>query len=657
MTLSARHTVSALVAAVLVLLALPATASGHALAQSSVPADGATLQSSPPSVTITFGENPDPALSRITVIDTSGRSWTAGPTVPVAGSQLELQVPLRRLPRGVYTVTWETVSAVDGHHAAGAFAFGVGVSPGAGAVKPSTVYGAAPPSGPAVISRLLLYAGLVAVLGCVVLGATVPASSRRSLSRVVATGSGLAFVGTIGVVAAQINGAGVSLSSAWSSSLGRALLARSIPAGLLVTVAAVLLASPRRWRSLSAAAGLLALAAMLVDVLFSHAAAENPTLLNELAQWVHIAAVGVWIGGLVALLAVMVGASSDLRTHAARRLSTLAGAGLVVVAATGVFRAVIEVQTWQSLVTTAFGALVLLKVGLVLILAGLGALNRFGNLPRMPALVHRLRRTVTAEVLVAVGALTVASALVNVSPPYASAPASAAVVQPVVVTGSDFGTTVKVRLTVSPGTAGIDDFTLNVDDYDSGSPVDASQVTLTFSLPNQTVVGTSSLSLRRAAPGVYSGRGGNLAIDGAWTVDALIERGLNSVEVPLQVTPRSVAPVVTRVVFAGEPTLYNIHLPQGAIVQVYIDPDRTGPVEFHMTFLDRRNQEVPITSAAATQARASGSPLNLSLRRLDDIGHFVADATVTRGSNRFDMIAATASGDVISTYIELAPAT
>jgi hypothetical protein len=90
-------------------------------------------------------------------------------------------------------------------------------------------------------------------------------------------------------------------------------------------------------------------------------------------------------------------------------------------------------------------------------------------------------------------------------------------------------------------------------------------------------------------------------------------------------------------------------------VQVYIDPDRAGPVEFHMTFLDAHSQQEQISSAAATETPSGGSARNLAVRRLD-IGHFVADATVTASGARFDMIATGTGGAVISTYIVLKPA-
>jgi len=633
-------------------LALPARASAHALAQSSVPADGATLQSSPADVTITFGETPDPSLSSISVVDTSGTSWTAGPTVVNGATSLQLRAPLKHLPRGSYTVTWRTVSAVDGHQASGAFSFGVGVSPGS--AKATSSVAPTAPSPFAVVARLLLFVGLIVVVGSVTLGFGAFGGPTPLLRRTIAAGAAVSLLGTAGVTGAQISGAGVALSGVLGSSLGRSLILRGVPVLVLLVATAFLLRG--RWlRPLALVAGVAALGAMLVDATNSHAAGESPATLNEFAQWLHIAAVGVWIGGLVALLVSVMGAPSDQKAHAARRFSKLAGIGLLVVAATGVFRAVIEVQTWGNLVGTAFGVLVLLKIGLIVILAGLGAINRYRNVPNVPRMLHALRRVVTTEVIVALGALTVAAALVNVAPPAEYAPAAAQAVQPVVASGSDFGTTVKVHLTVSPGTAGLDTYTLTVNDYDSGQPVDARRVELTFTLPNQTIIASSNLLLSRSASGVYNARAANLAVDGTWNVVALIEQGMQSVEVPLTLTTRSTPPVVTVTPFTGLPTLYTIHVTHERSAQVYIDPDKPGATEFHVTFLDARGNEIPIASAAVSDTAPGGSRMNLTLRRLDSIGHFVADANVRTGSSRFDIIASTASGEVLSTYIELSP--
>ena len=45
-----------------------------------------------------------------------------------------------------------------------------------------------------------------------------------------------------------------------------------------------------------------------------------------------------------------------------------------------------------------------------------------------------------------------------------------------------------------------------------------------------------------------------------------------------------------------------------------------------------------------------GQPTILVTRRLDPIGHFVADATVPAGATRYDIIATTNSGAAVATY-------
>ncbi len=250
-----------------------------------------------------------------------------------------------------------------------------------------------------------------------------------------------------------------------------------------------------------------------------------------------------------------------------KRLSTVAGVGLVVVAATGVFRAVIEVQTWANLVTTVFGIFVLLKVGLICVLAGLGAFNRYRNIPRLPRALRTLRRMVSTEVLVGLGALTVAAALVNIAPPaeYAAAAAQAQQAASVVVTGSDFATTVKVQLTVTPGTGGFNRFDLRVTDYDTGANIAADSVVLQFTQPLRPQLGTSTLTLKRQADGTFQASGGNVSIDGIWEVAATIQHGQQSAEVHLQLTTGGPAPSVTVQPFSGGlPTLYTIQLGKAA---------------------------------------------------------------------------------------------
>jgi methionine-rich copper-binding protein CopC len=105
-------------------------ASAHALLKRSVPAAGASLPRAPHVMLLFFTEAPDPGLSTVSLLDSSGQTvhGVGKPTV-VAGNTEELRVALPRLADGVYTVNWRTVSKVDGHVTGGSFAFGIGVQP------------------------------------------------------------------------------------------------------------------------------------------------------------------------------------------------------------------------------------------------------------------------------------------------------------------------------------------------------------------------------------------------------------------------------------------------------------------------------------------------------------------------------------------------
>jgi len=67
------------------LLASGPAAAAHGALQSSEPAGGSSLERAPAAVTLRFTERPDPGLSTVRVLDSSGRVVAGGPARPVAG--------------------------------------------------------------------------------------------------------------------------------------------------------------------------------------------------------------------------------------------------------------------------------------------------------------------------------------------------------------------------------------------------------------------------------------------------------------------------------------------------------------------------------------------------------------------------------------------
>src|SRR5256886_10603008 len=148
----------------------------HALPRQADPRDGSALNAPPDRIVITFTEEREPALSLIKVVDSPGREAAGGPVRTVAGQPLNLQLQLAPLPKGIYTVTWRTVSRVDGHVTGDAFAFGIGIVPAGTTPQPA----APPPSVLDVMARWIFYVGLSALI-CAALVSTVavpPSPSR-----------------------------------------------------------------------------------------------------------------------------------------------------------------------------------------------------------------------------------------------------------------------------------------------------------------------------------------------------------------------------------------------------------------------------------------------------------------------------------------------
>lgn len=647
---SARARLLAVGIVTLVVLVAGGTAAGaHALRQSSYPDAGATLAKAPTEVRVTFGEQPDPGLSSLRVLDTSGADHTAGPTAVVAGQPLTLRVALRPLADGVYTVSWRTVSRVDGHLAAGTFAFGVGVAPAGSTTSPTSR--SPGPSTVSLATRWLIYAGLMLVVGGATVALVCFADLPASLLVLVAAGAALGALGALGLSADELHGAGLPLSRLFDSPFSHHLLARVVPtaAAGVATIAALFVTRRGPRRALLAGAGALGVAAMWGDVEASHVSASATFRLVRMAtQGLHFVAAGVWIGGLVALLVGLRRAPADQRLTATRRFSAMAVAAVAVIAATGIARAYDEVHGLHRLVDSVFGRYVVLKSVLLVVLIGLGALNRYRTVPavgrgtlRPLRVVARTELGLAAVVLIATGFLQ------GLAPPASSA--SARPPQPVVVTAHDFGTTMRVSLTVSPGMAGFNEFQLTVRDYDTGAPVDAPAVSLRFSLPARPDLGASTLLLTRTASGLYQGKGPNLSLDGTWSVTITVQQTSGGTEIAVSLPTRRPPERIDAQRNGSLPTVYTLHLADGRAIQTYLDPGRAGVHfnEFHVTVLAADGNELAVTTVTAgATLRPATVATPLATRRLDPLGHFVADLVDARpGTYGFDVVADAASGD------------
>jgi copper transport protein len=182
---------------------------------------------------------------------------------------------------------------------------------------------------------------------------------------------------------------------------------------------------------------LFALCAYLVmtPALSGHAAAQSPVWVFFPSDVLHVLAVSVWVGG-VACLVYALPPALRAATPAGRtavlldvlgRFSPLALTAVAVIALTGVIQAYIEIRTLNALTHSTYGELVLLKIGLLGLLIGLGAINRERLIPTLRRLAAaasqpgeigaQLRRTTIGELAAMACVFAVTATLLAYTPP------------------------------------------------------------------------------------------------------------------------------------------------------------------------------------------------------------------------------------------------
>lgn len=487
-----RRALGLVVAAAACLLAvlLPASpAAAHATLISTDPAEGAVLERSPGEATFTFDERVSLPAGAVRVFDAEGQEVDS--SARGAGETVTVDLP-DELADGTDVVAWRVVSA-DGHPVAGSLSLSVG-RPSLQVATPSDT--AADDSRVRVglsVAHGLSYAGLLLAVGValfvvLLLPASVrPGALHRRLRRVAGSASLLAVVAwlvALPFIALDQQGLGLgdlAGGAAWSGVPGWGW----VSLGVLVAGLALLrrgLAEPTTQRG-GALTGVGAAAAVVSPALTGHSRAYDPQWAVVVTDVVHVLAGSVWLGGLVGL-AVTLPAIAGARRDAAlvlTRWSVAAAAVLVVLLGTGSLLAWRILGSWDALLDTTYGRLLLAKVALVATAVAIAAWNRLRFLPRARddsghernrASAQRLSRVVSVEAAVLVAVLGVTGFLVN------QAPVETPQQVPGGRTGVELaamGDDVKVLVTLAPGEVGRNRLSVQLQDL-TGEPFEPARL-------------------------------------------------------------------------------------------------------------------------------------------------------------------------------------
>src|ERR671937_325030 len=176
-------------------LAFPATAFAHANLQSTSPKFRERVGRAPAAVVPHFDQSVQAQPNAIDVKNAVGKTLSG--TSRATGQ--DVRAPLKRLPRGAYTVRWHVLSE-DGHVVSGVFTFGVRVN----APPPTEAYGA---SGPTKAEHLVRWGYFLALallaggLGFRLLVVRGPLPRRAERRFFLVTGIGVVGVLELGIVA------------------------------------------------------------------------------------------------------------------------------------------------------------------------------------------------------------------------------------------------------------------------------------------------------------------------------------------------------------------------------------------------------------------------------------------------------------------------
>jgi copper transport protein len=421
-----------LAVAVLVALTFPASAFAHANLDATSPKYRQRLQTAPRAVVLHFDQSVQAEPNAIVVKNEFGKTLSA--TASAHGQTVRVQ--LERLPRGPYTVRWHVLSE-DGHVVSGVFTFGVR----ANAPPPTEAYGSSGPTTTEHIVRWAYFLSLALLLGGLgfrlLLGREeLPAAAERRFYAIV--GLGVAGTLEVGIVAFILRAEdalqlpfvrllyGDLSSISGGTRFGEAFIAMTL--GYALVAAFVFLTWLTERRFLLWPALILGIGFASGLSLSGHSAVDpGSSWRSEVADWAHLSAAALWIGGLVQLAFVVWPKAPALRRTAFLRFSRMASGLIAIVLGAGVYLSIVRLPQVSDLWTGGYGRVLLVKLGLVGLALTWGAVHHFVARPALEKgsdgpILSRLPHSLAGESAVGMAILLAAAVLVDSKPPPRPAP-------------------------------------------------------------------------------------------------------------------------------------------------------------------------------------------------------------------------------------------
>ncbi len=533
---------------IFVILATPGSVDSHAFLERSDPAANQLLAAPPDEARLWFTEPLEVEYSQAGLYDALGNQIETGPSrIGPEPNLLVLPLP-ETLAIGTYTIAWHNISTADGHPAEGFVPFTIGTQVDIRVPVPPDITDFNRPSTlVSALGRWISLLGMIGLAGClavwwwVIRPGLLPLNEplRRTIEHRVTwlalAGVLTALAGSLLMLAVQVATVNTGFSATsildllTDSRFGQLWIWR---VALLLVPGILMIAGLRRRRLSNALLGVAlgaALFAMIPYALNSHAAAVGVGRQAAVAaQIIHLVAVGIWVGGLIALAVALLlvyrsGSSASQREATAiiiPRFSTLAIGSVVVISLTGFYAAWLQLGGVDALRETGYGQVLLVKILLVCVMLLLGAVNFFYLEPRLRAGAQTGRhfsRTVAGEAALGIAVLFVAGVLASL--PAVSSTAEEDADRAVYHLFQD---DIHATLYLSPGVVGTNRYTVDFDLDPNELPAGTNVILRTST--DDAIRGVREITLLPDGPSRFEATGSELSVAGQWDLELILRR-------------------------------------------------------------------------------------------------------------------------------------
>jgi copper transport protein len=408
-------------------LVVPGSAFAHVTLVSSEPVTQSRIDTPPTEVRLRFNGPVTITSNAVRVLAPDGRVLSGAPRTEDSG--YVVVAPVSGIVTGQgYTVRWRVIGS-DGHSPAGVFTFGVGVA----APPPTKAVGSSGTTWKDDVARWAFFGALALLIGPLVVRLVVirnrsvpgPLEHRFHLLGVIA-----AFlvidVGIAAFILRASNALQLPIADlpygdlqpfAEKTRFGVAFLVMTFGIGIVASLLLVAWVFDRlglRWPAL-----VLSLALLSGLSLSGHQATEpNSTWLSETADWLHLVAASIWVGGVATLAFLVWPLAPGLRRTTFLGFARLAAVLVAAMVLPGAYLAYVRLPEASDLWSTEYGRFLILKSALVAVALAWGAAHHFLVRPRLESGQEPdVGPSLVGEAMVAFAVLLAAAILTNVGPP------------------------------------------------------------------------------------------------------------------------------------------------------------------------------------------------------------------------------------------------